>query len=624
MTSKKPRKKKADKKPTEDRPSVMVVCVNNSGFRNEYSCNAMYGMGWVLGSAGIKTLSYTFDAHPICYDDKTEILTENGFKLFKDLDKTEKVATLNPKTEELEYQLPKRIISMSYQGKMFKIINSRKVDLVVTPNHKMFVSKYKSANDWYPFELIEAKEIINKKVRYKRDAIWNGVERECFYLPALLNAKRKDQRTPREIPMDIWLEFFGYWIAEGCTSKYTKSGHYTTTICQFKSIAKRKKIRDCIGKLFNFDEATYGHFRINNKQLWSYLKQFGHAPNKFIPKELLQLSSRQLKILLEAMMLGDGFKRERITIGSVNESLERGYTTTSERLGDDTQEILLKIGISGNVRILESKGKQGSFGKANYDEIIVRFVYKNTPTVNERSQPNRARNDWVDYNGQIYCVEVPNHIIYVRRNGIPVWSGNSLARNEAVKEFLESPFKFTHLFFIDSDSVPKADIIIRLLQHQKPVASGWYLDRGGHGLPVVLKIIAKNTPKCVSCLVKHPEKFPEWRAYKLDELLIGQKEKKSSLVKVDGVGAGCLLIERGVFSKLEKPYFYEDHLSVHSFGEDLWFGLNCKVHRIPIYVDLNALVEHWSWGLIGERHVKALLQKSIRDKMQAKSQGKPI
>lgn len=200
----------------------------------------------------------------------------------------------------------------------------------------------------------------------------------------------------------------------------------------------------------------------------------------------------------------------------------------------------------------------------------------------------------------------------------------SLARNEAVKEFLESPFKFTHLFFIDSDSVPKADIIVRLLQHKKPVASGWYLDRGGHGLPVVLKIIAKNTPKCVACLVKHPEKFPEWRAYKLDELLIGQKEKNSSLVKVDGVGAGCLLIERDVFSKLEKPYFYEDHLSVHSFGEDLWFGLNCKVHRIPIYVDLNALVEHWSWGLIGERHVKALLQKSIRDKMQAKAQGKPI
>ena len=65
MTSKKKTKKKVSKKEVVERPSVMVVCVNNSGMRSEYACNAMYGMGWVLGSAGIKTLSYTFDAHPI-------------------------------------------------------------------------------------------------------------------------------------------------------------------------------------------------------------------------------------------------------------------------------------------------------------------------------------------------------------------------------------------------------------------------------------------------------------------------------------------------------------------------------------------------------------------------------
>ena len=35
---------------------------------------------------------------------------------------------------------------------------------------------------------------------------------------------------------------------------------------------------------------------------------------------------------------------------------------------------------------------------------------------------------YVDYIGKTYCVEVPNHIIYVRRNGKPVWSGNSTAQ----------------------------------------------------------------------------------------------------------------------------------------------------------------------------------------------------
>lgn len=29
------------------------------------------------------------------------------------------------------------------------------------------------------------------------------------------------------------------------------------------------------------------------------------------------------------------------------------------------------------------------------------------------------------YTGKVYCVEVPSHVFYVRRNGKPVWTGNS-------------------------------------------------------------------------------------------------------------------------------------------------------------------------------------------------------
>jgi len=32
---------------------------------------------------------------------------------------------------------------------------------------------------------------------------------------------------------------------------------------------------------------------------------------------------------------------------------------------------------------------------------------------------------WVNYKGKVYSLAVPNHVIYVRRNGIPVWCGNS-------------------------------------------------------------------------------------------------------------------------------------------------------------------------------------------------------
>ena len=43
----------------------------------------------------------------------------------------------------------------------------------------------------------------------------------------------------------------------------------------------------------------------------------------------------------------------------------------------------------------------------------------NSPIVKKREE------EWVDYSGKIYCVEVPSHIIYIRRNGCVCWCGNS-------------------------------------------------------------------------------------------------------------------------------------------------------------------------------------------------------
>ena len=52
---------------------------------------------------------------------------------------------------------------------------------------------------------------------------------------------------------------------------------------------------------------------------------------------------------------------------------------------------------------------------------------KNRPTMNHGHVKTQGRQHetLVPYTGNVYCIEVPNHIFYVRRNGIPVWTGNS-------------------------------------------------------------------------------------------------------------------------------------------------------------------------------------------------------
>jgi hypothetical protein len=55
---------------------------------------------------GIKYVSPCFDN---CYDDKTEVLTDNGWKFFKELSYLDRMATINT-NGELEYHLPDDLI----------------------------------------------------------------------------------------------------------------------------------------------------------------------------------------------------------------------------------------------------------------------------------------------------------------------------------------------------------------------------------------------------------------------------------------------------------------------------------------------------------------------------------
>jgi hypothetical protein len=82
---------------------------------------------------------------PKCHDDKTEILTENGWVNFKDYkNKSVKVATVNPMTMEIEYQSPTDIIHEPYKGEMIEISN-KEIDMCVTHNHNVLL---KDSREW--------------------------------------------------------------------------------------------------------------------------------------------------------------------------------------------------------------------------------------------------------------------------------------------------------------------------------------------------------------------------------------------------------------------------------------------------------------------------------------------
>jgi len=97
-----------------------------------------------------------------CYSSDTEVLTQNGWILFKDLNKEiHQVATLlNGNT--LSYTKPLDVMNYDFNGNMINI-KSANLDLLVTPNHRMWVSD----ND-NNFKIELAEEIYGKMKRFKK------------------------------------------------------------------------------------------------------------------------------------------------------------------------------------------------------------------------------------------------------------------------------------------------------------------------------------------------------------------------------------------------------------------------------------------------------------------------
>ena len=336
-----------------------------------------------------------------CYSDDTEVLTKDGWKFFKDLTYSDILATLNPENHNLEWQQIQNKFEYDYNGYL-NHYHYRGVDLLVTDNHNMYVGNpNKDLSDIQSWNIVESKD-CNKSIAIKKDCNWIGKEVKTYNIGDI------------EIDMDLWLEFLGYFLSEGSTSVHNKvlsngeSKKYgSCAISQIKVLSKNKMI-ECLNKMpFKFTK----NMVCTNKDLYKELSIFGKSYNKHIPTYVKDLSSRQQKILFDALMLGDGSYSD----GKVN------YYTSSKLLADDFQELTLKIGICSDVIEIDRVGRDnGSGGITRHKEYRL-----NIKTVSKTPNAYGTIPLSLPYNGKIYCATVPNHIMYVRRNGRACWCGNS-------------------------------------------------------------------------------------------------------------------------------------------------------------------------------------------------------
>jgi len=385
-------------------------------------------------------VSHPTKGHPVklyagmaCYSNDTEILTENGWKLFKDLNSNEKVATLN-QDGYLHYSFPTNYFEYDYSGDMIKVEGTA-VNLLVTPNHRMYVARRNSPKGISDFKFVEAKDCVgnNKRFIYKKTSKWLGENNELFTIPDVLIRKKSKLKKEymhtckgAETPMKEWLDFFGFWLAEGSATKYLahaesskfyNKNHFSYNISVSNNdlilIEHYKKLLSSWG--FNPYIRSRGNNHeliINSLSLYTYLSQFGKAHEKFIPRSIKNLNSIYLKLLLKGIYLGDGVKGKNHII------------TSSIMLRNDIFEIAQKCEKTPTLSLNHKKGSKGSIGgkefMRNHDTWA---VYVGDYWKNPNMKPHHHSVE--KYSGKVYCVEVPGSIVCVRRDFKYVWCGNS-------------------------------------------------------------------------------------------------------------------------------------------------------------------------------------------------------
>lgn len=340
-----------------------------------------------------------------CYDDQTEILTEKrGWQFFADLQPEDKVATLHD-GERLKFEIPSDYYQAPYEGEMIGLY-AEGIDLLVTPEHKLWVTKTSGRDRRQTPYRHEIAESCYGMIdwRMKRDADWRG-------------------GTDR-YSLDFY-EFLGLWFADGYAGVYRYpdredrvSPHRRMAIVQRRHIDYTREVlskAEIVWTEMPRDDGSI-YFRISlayrqMKELGEELAALGVSAQKHLPLWIKESTPEALRRFIRGYLMGDGIIRRHS--GEVTQA-----NTSSRQLADDIQEIAVRAGYVVNIRSFQHKlGFEGS---------VPPIIYFMTFITEKKYRP-KTGSSWYrqNYNGTVYCVTVSSHVVYVRRRGVAVWSGQT-------------------------------------------------------------------------------------------------------------------------------------------------------------------------------------------------------
>jgi len=352
-----------------------------------------------------------------CYDDKTEVLTHDGWKAWPHVTGDELFATRS-RGGALEYQPALRLVRKEHNGHMigFKGLS---LDLLVTPDHRMLVSEMttREGRETPTFRLQPAHSVLWKSHRHVATADWHAPAPEWLTFDDC------------PLPARPFLRLVGLFIGDGNLSN---SNHIVFNIRKDREIAF---LREATGEA-RLELKRWAHaFAVPvSPEMRALFARCYRGGEKVIPRSLLALGIPLLDALLDGLLSSDGSTTVR-----PGRTDRQSYSTTSARLADQVQELALKLGRSASVRPHRATDGDGRFGRKPRWRVTV-YGGRNTRPALCRTKAEASEHMGVErYDGVIHCVEVPNRTLYVRRNGYAAWCGNTPFEHNSFRFHIRCP-----------------------------------------------------------------------------------------------------------------------------------------------------------------------------------------
>lgn len=153
-----------------------------------------------------------------CHIEGTEIMTDRGFIDFRDLKKTDKVATFD-EDRKITFVKPDNIINKYYKGEMYSF-NNTFIHAVVTPNHRFAL--YSGKNNTYIHKEASEIDFESNKLKFPVSGIFKDIASvltptDRLKIAIELFARKKDVRNVN------FKDFYPYKIRIKDTDTYSKN-----------------------------------------------------------------------------------------------------------------------------------------------------------------------------------------------------------------------------------------------------------------------------------------------------------------------------------------------------------------------------------------------------------------